>query len=139
MQIEKRSYIEFIANVHKYHQYEIIASNKLEQYFKTKHISYNDDKYYDIQLANGLLIEVKYDNCFNKYDTILIECCREKPSGISTTIANYWVIVNDTNQYYLIDTFLLKGICKNSSIKKLKYSYVYLIPKQTFIDSSILI
>ena len=136
---ENRTYDEFIKNVESHHKYEILSSKKAELYFKTSIKSFNKTKDYDILLQNGFKIEVKFIGTFEEYDTVNIECFRNnKPSGISTTQSDYYIVTNG-DIYYLIKTDELLKISLISEIKKLKYSFCYIIPKKLFIASSLVI
>ena len=135
---ENRTYDEFIKNVESHHKYEILSSKKAELYFKTTLKSFNETKDYDFLLENCLKIEVKYLGTFDEYDTVNIECFRNEPSGILTTKSDYYIITNG-KIYYLIKTDELLKISQNSEIKKLKYSFCYIIPKTLFIASSLVI
>ena len=135
---ENRTYIDFENNVKSHHIYEKIASEKASLFFKTSHKSFNDTKDYDILLENGIKLEVKYLGTFNSYETINIECYRDEPSGISTTESDYYILTNG-EVYYLIKTSKLLEICETSEIKKLKFSFCYMIPKALFIASSLVI
>jgi hypothetical protein len=136
---ENRTYDEFIKNVESHHKYEILAQEKLSSFFKTSLKSYNNTKDYDILLENNLKFEVKFIGTFDEYDTVNIECFRNnKPSGISTTQSDYYIVTNG-DIYYLIKTDELLKISLISEIKKLKYSFCYIIPKTLFIASSLVI
>jgi len=135
---ENRTYDEFIKNVESHHKYEILAQEKLSSFFKTSIKSYNNTKDYDILLENNLKFEVKFIGTFDKYDTVNIECFRNEPSGILTTKSDYYIITNSVI-YYLIKTDELLKICEICEIKKLKYSFCYIIPKKLFIASSLVI
>jgi len=135
---ENRTYDEFIKNVESHHKYEILAQEKLSSFFKTSIKSYNNTKDYDILLENNLKFEVKFIGTFDKYDTVNIECFRNEPSGILTTKSDYYIITNSVI-YYLIKTDKLLKICEICEIKKLKYSFCYIIPKTLFIASSLVI
>ena len=135
---ENRTYDEFIKNVESHHKYEILAQEKLSSFFKTSIKSYNNTKDYDILLENNLKFEVKFIGTFDKYDTVNIECFRNEPSGILTTKSDYYIITNSVI-YYLIKTDELLKICEICEIKKLKYSFCYMIPKELFIASSLVI
>ena len=136
---ENRTYDEFIKNVESHHKYEILSSKKAELYFKTTLKSFNETKDYDILLQNNLKFEVKFIGTFDEYDTVNIECFRNnKPSGISTTKSDYYIVTNGYI-YYLIKTDELLQICKTTEIKKLKYLFCYMIPKTLFIASSLVI
>ena len=133
-----RTYDNFINNVKSHHKYEILSSKKAELYFKTSIKSFNETKDYDILLENNLKFEVKFIGTFDEYDTVNIECFRNEPSGILTTKSDYYIITNGET-YYLIKTDELIKLCQNSEIKKLKYSFCYMIPKSLFIASSLVI
>ena len=135
---ENRTYIDFKNNVKYRHIYEKIASEKAALFFKTSLKLFNDSKDYDILLENGIKLEVKYLGTFSNYETINIECYRNIPSGISTTESDYYIISNG-KIYYLIKTSELLKICEFCEIKKLKYSFCYMIPKALFIASSLII
>jgi len=135
---ENRTYDKFINNVKSHHIYEVISSKKAELYFKTTLKSFNETKDYDILLENDIKIEVKFIGTFHEYDTVNIECFRNEPSGILTTKSDYYIITN-SDIYYLIKTDELLKICEFCEIKKLKYSFCYIIPKKLFIASSLVI
>ena len=136
---ENRTYDEFMKNVESHHKYEILAQEKLSSFFKTSLKSYNNTKDYDILLQNNIKIEVKFIGTFNKYDTVNIECFRNnQPSGISIPQSDYYIITNG-KIYYLIKTDELLKISQISEIKKLKYSFCYMIPKKLFIASYLVI
>ena len=135
---ENRTFDEFIKNVESHHKYEILAQEKLSSFFKTSIKSYNNTKDYDILLENNLKFEVKFIGTFDKYDTVNIECFRNEPSGILTTKSDYYIITN-AKIYYLIKTDELLKLCEICEIKKLKYSFCYIIPKKIFIASSLVI
>ena len=100
LQKEIRTQNQFLSNVDKYKKYEIEAGERLCKYFKTTLKAFNNDKKYDITLENGILYEIKYDSYFDKYNHVYIKYYRtSKPSGISTSISNYYVIT-DGNYYY---------------------------------------
>ena len=140
LQKEIRTHNQFLSNVNKYKKSELEAGERLCKYFKTTLKAFNNDNKYDIILENGLLYESKYDSYFDKYDHVYIECFRtSKPSGILTSISNYYVITDGSN-YYLINIKELLSLCKkHDNIKKLKFSYGYIIPKDEFIVNSVLI
>ena len=136
---ENRTYNKFIKNVKSYHKYELLSSKRAELYFKTSIKSFNETKDYDILLENNLKFEVKFIGTFDEYDTVNIECFRNNtPSGISTTKSDYYIVTNGYI-YYLIKTDELLKISLISEIKKLKYSFCYMIPKTLFIASSLVI
>ena len=135
---ENRTFDDFIKNVKSHHIYEVISSKKAEIYFKTTLKSFNETKDYDILLENNLKFEVKFIGTFDEYDTVNIECFRNEPSGILTTKSDYYIVTNG-KIYYLIETDELLKISLICEIKKLKYSFCYMIPKTLFIASSLVI
>ena len=135
---ENRTFIDLQNNVESYHKYELLSFKRAELYFKTSIKSFNETKDYDILLQNGFKIEVKFIGTFDEYDTVNIECFRNEPSGILTTKSDYYIITN-AKIYYLIKTDELLKICEFCEIKKLKYSFCYIIPKKLFIASSLVI
>ena len=76
-------------------KYEVFAAILLEKKFGFKHISFNDDKYYDIEMIkpNGqkVYFEVKKDNQTKNGNIIFEYRSYDKPSGIAATNADYWV------------------------------------------------
>jgi hypothetical protein len=64
--------------------------------------------------SEGGKIEVKYDRLAHKTGNIYVEVySRNKPSGISTSKANYWIFIIDKKSYgILINIKRLKDICK---------------------------
>lgn len=90
-------------------------------------MKYSGDFNYDLQFGekaedfvnklftNGGKIEVKYDRKAHETGNLFVEVIsRDKPSGISTTKANYWIFVIDKRQYaIIINVEKLKKICKD--------------------------
>jgi len=72
--------------------------------------------------SNGKLIEVKNDRIIHKTGNIFIEYeSRGKPSGLSTTTANYWIYrMNELDIAFIIPTDKLKMICREY-LKEKKY------------------
>lgn len=68
------------------------------------------------------LIEVKLQEDSARYGTFFIELTDEgKPSGLNSTKANLWAII-DKEYYYLIPTTLLKEFAKESKEIKSEYA-----------------
>lgn len=65
--------------------------------------------------TNGGKIEVKYDRKAHETGNLFVEVfSRDKPSGISTTKANYWIFVIDKRQYaIIINIEKLKKLCRS--------------------------
>ena len=64
--------------------------------------------------TNGFKVEVKYDRMAHITGKIYVEVySSNKPSGISTTQAQYWIFVIDKKDYALIvNTENLKELCR---------------------------
>ena len=64
--------------------------------------------------ADGKKIEVKYDRMAHRTGNIYVEVySRGKKSGISTTLANYWIFVIDKKYYaIIINVKKLKELCR---------------------------
>ncbi|MEY4334770.1 MAG: uncultured phage MedDCM-OCT-S30-C28 [Bacteroidota bacterium] len=73
-------------------------------------------------LSNGFKVEVKNDRLIHKTGNIFIEYeSRGKPSGLSTTTANYWIYrMNELDIAFIIPTDKLKKICREY-LKENKY------------------
>ena len=64
--------------------------------------------------SDGKKIEVKYDRMAHLTGNIFVEVySMDKPSGISTTQANYWIFVIDKKDYAIIlNVKKLKELCR---------------------------
>ena len=64
--------------------------------------------------SEGSKVEVKYDRLAHATGRLYVEIySRNKPSGISTTQAEYWIFVIDKKDYALIvNTEKLKELCR---------------------------
>jgi|TARA_Y100001972_G_C7516852_1_gene260904 hypothetical protein len=94
-------------------------------------MKYNSDFRYDLKVGqlgeqklNDILcnkkIEVKKDLQYKDTKNIYVEyLSRNKKSGLSTTEADWYAFILDTNKIFLIDTKELKKICR----KKLNTKY----------------
>jgi hypothetical protein len=131
----------FKDNLNKCDADEKIAGERVKEYFKSDIIHYNNDYKYDVLLANLAKIEIKTDYKSLTSPNFFIEYYGyNKPSGIQTTESNYYLI-NDTQNFYLIETYKLKELLKLQKFKtcstydELKIGF--LVPKQTLIVCSI--
>lgn len=96
-------------------------------------MKYSSSFYYDLSLGeigedwvnelfNGnKLIEVKTDRLAHKTGNIFIEYeCRNKPSGLATTTANYWIYrLNEIDTAIIISVEKLKKLCRYLYVNKM--------------------
>lgn len=134
-------YQQFIENLKKFQPYEVEAAQRIEKLNKVKVINFNDDNKYDFITSDNLKYEVKTEPASLKTNNFFIEFLGyNKPSGITTTEANFYIIC-DTINYYLISVSSLKILVENARIitTKDKLTYGYLIKTKLIKDNSILI
>ena len=134
-------YHQFIENLKKFQPYEVEAAQRIEKLNNVKVINFNNDNKYDFVTSDNLKYEVKTEPASLKTNNFFIEFLGyNKPSGISTTEADYYII-SDTINYYLISVSSLKILLENARIitTKDKLTYGYLIKTQLIKDNSILI
>lgn len=134
-------YQQFIENLKKFQPYEAEAAQKIEKLNKVKVINFNDDNKYDFITSDNLKYEVKTEPASIKTNNFFIEFLGyNKPSGITTTEADFYIIC-DTINYYLISVSCLKILVENARIitTKDKLTYGYLIKTKLIKDNSILI
>jgi hypothetical protein len=106
------SYNYFLLKLAESKQYEIKASELISAHFNVDILNFNDDNKYDFKASDGLLYEVKADKMSLKTGNFFIEYeGYGRPSGISVSIANYYILSN-TEQYYLISSVILKELCE---------------------------
>jgi len=75
---------------------------------------YNDDNKYDILLENGKTIEVKHDYQSKTGNMAIEWFCRNKPSGISTSKADYYIYIYPLeNEIWKIKTKDLKKMIQD--------------------------
>lgn len=124
------------------------VENMICNFIKTKFPqAYVVDGYhpaYDIFIPEtGAKIEIKQDLKANDTGRFLIECEFDgKLSGISTSEADYWVLVDNYNQIW-IKTEALRYIIKALNLKKfifvgdgdIKSKAAYFIPMETLVHS----
>ena len=131
----------FYNNLKKFHPYEREAAARIERLNKVKVINYCNDNKYDFLTNDNIKYEVKTEPASLKTNNFFIEFKGYgKPSGISTTEANYYII-SDTINYYLISVYKLKLLVENSRIisTKDKFTFGYLIKKQIIKDNSFIL
>ena len=139
--IKNNSYLFFLKQLKKYQKYEVLAADKVCIFNDVNIINYNEDKKYDFLTSDNLKYEVKADEYSLKSGNFFIEFYGyNKPSGITTTEANYYIIT-DTINYYMIDVDKLKILCTGDNIKKTKDSstFGHIISIEIIISNSIII
>ena len=140
---DKNYYKYFLENKAKYDVYEVIALERVIKYYNDEYSLFHmcNNYKYDFKLSNLKTYEVKADvrsittrNFYVEY----YDTYNDKPSGISTSISNYYVIT-DTNNYYMISTRKLRKLCKkyNSILNGNKSALGYLVPVDIVITNSI--
>ena len=72
------------------------------------------EEWLNILFKDGKLIEVKSDRLIHKTGNLFIEYrSRDKPSGLATTTANYWIYRMDMlDTAIILPTNLLKKVCR---------------------------
>lgn len=72
------------------------------------------ENWLNILFKDGKLIEVKSDRFIHKTGNLFIEYkSRDKPSGLATTTANYWIYRMDMiDTAIILPTELLKKVCR---------------------------
>lgn len=136
-------YSNFKKQLIKYQPYEKIAAEKIALLNNVSLLSFCDNYKYDFETSDNLKYEVKTDEASNKTNNIFIEFYGyNKPSGITTTEANFYII-NDTFNYYLISVDNLRELIINNKCRKIEtkqtQTYGYLLSKNILINNSILI
>ena len=134
-------YNKFLQLLKANETYEIIAQDKICLLKNVKIIDVCNNSNYDFKTSANIAYEVKCDHASNKTNNFFIEFSGyNKPSGISISKANYYILSNTTT-YYLIDIDILKNICKNKRVVNLKdgSSSGFVIPCDEIIIHSIFI
>ena len=99
-------------------KYEQEAAKRINKLFNVEILNFNNDNKYDFIDSNNIKYEVKYDGYSIKSGNFFIEYKGYgKPSGISTTEAQYYIIT-DGNNYYMICTKKLKGLCAQYGVTR---------------------
>ena len=132
---------KFYNNLKKFQPYEEEAAKRIEKINNVKVLNYCNDNKYDFLTSDNIKYEVKTEPSSLKTNNFFIEFeGYGKPSGISTTEADYYII-NDTLTYYLISASKLKLLVKNKKIISTydKLTFGYLIKTQIIKDNSIII
>ena len=133
-------YNQFFNDLNNNMIYEYIAADKICVKNHVIILDVCDNYKYDFKTDDNTAFEVKADKMSNITSNYFIEFLgrNEKPSGISTTEADYYIITNTIN-YYLIKTSKLRKLCKNKPIRVLKdkSSSGFILPCKVSIKNSI--
>jgi hypothetical protein len=143
------SYKLFLKKLEDNKKYEVEASQRIKNKYNVDIVSFNNNYKYDFITSHNIKYEVKADKASIKTGNFFLEFeCYNKPSGILTTEASYYIITDTTN-YYLISVDKLKELINNLKNKKLiiiKFvtdeigtTYGFIINKKLIIDDAILI
>ena len=131
----------FYKNLKKFQPYEEEAAKRIQILNNVKKINYCNNNKYDFLTSDNLKYEVKTEPTSLKTNNFFIEFeGYKKPSGISTTEADYYII-NDTITYYLISVSKLKLLIKDKKIISTydKLTFGHFIKTQIIKDNSIII
>ena len=131
--------------VKPFEKYEMEASERIKKLYNVdiyELFNKNNGNKYDFKDSNDIKYEVKYDGYSVKSGNFFIEYKGyDKPSGISTTQAKFYIIT-DGDKYFMIDTQLLIKLCNeygNIKQTKDKLTYGYCINRNIIIFNSQLI
>jgi hypothetical protein len=140
----KEYYKNFRTRLRKFQPYEIIASEKIILLYGEDTIEFNNDYAYDFKHKN-ILYEVKADQSSVKTGNFYIaffDVINNRPSQLSITKSNYYIITDKTN-YYLVSTINLKALVENKEyrvVKNFEKSAIgYIVPRNDIIALSIIL
>jgi hypothetical protein len=119
-------------------KYEKEALQKICKLYKVKLMNMCNNSDYDFKTDDKIMYEVKADHLVEKTNNFFIEFFGyKKPSGISISLSNFYIITN-TKNYYLISTEKLKKLCENCAQRKTPSgTYGYILKKNILILNSI--
>ena len=145
MVLENHKKLKFYKSLEIGKEKEEFVKNIFKDYYDF--ITDNDNYEYDLRFdKNGrsLFVEVKYDYLMSKTGNMAIECSsRDKKSGIYTTKSDYWVQVYSNDKIYIIDTNILRLLCKDKKPIQTKcedsWNKVFLIDKWDYTNQAITI
>jgi hypothetical protein len=118
------SYDKFLFDYANNTKYEIEAGRRIEKHFNNNVVKYTDKNdykkcKYDFITNDNIKFEVKKHHQTNKYKNMCIEYeAYKKPSGIMTTQANFYINIDQNENYYLIDVSTLLSLSKKYGIPK---------------------
>ena len=115
------SYNQFLKDLNNNLIYEHTAADKICVRNHVTLLETCTNYKYDFKTDDHITFEVKTDKASLITNNYFIEFLgrNKKPSGISITEADYYIITN-TIDYYLIKTSKLKKLCANQQVKTLK-------------------
>ena len=132
------SYEFFLKNLDKFKPFEQIAQDRICSLFNTEILNVCCNKFYDFETTQNIKYEVKTDvKCLITGNYYIEFFGYNKPSGIATTEASFYIL-SDTQKYYLIDIEILKALSKNKPIRATKdgKTHGYIINKNLIIKHS---
>jgi hypothetical protein len=140
------SFKQFKIKLKQYEPYEDIVALKLieKHNLEPSYVKCITNSF-DIKLSNNLTYELKCDDVMaSKTNNFFIEHFGYgKPSGISTTQANFYVLSFDVINYYQISVIALKKLLATNNYKIIstrdKLTYGQLVPINDIISISELI
>jgi hypothetical protein len=109
----------FALDLEEGHSWEVVILNDVQKKYPKAYL--NDDYKYDIYVPEtGDSIEVKYDRLVNKTGNYFIETAfNDFPSGISTSQATFWVLIDKYNKIWIkADT--LKYMVRDLPVREYK-------------------
>lgn len=102
----------FREKLKQFQPYEVIASELIMKYKNTEIVGFCDDNRYDFITGDGFKFEVKTEPSSMRTGNYFIEYfAYGKPSGITTTQADYYIFCN-TVHYHMITVKELKELVK---------------------------
>ena len=115
------SYNQFLKDLNNNMMYEHIAADKICVKNHVTVLETCNDYKYDFKTDDNTTFEVKTDKASLITNNYFIQFLgrNEKPSGISISEADYYIITN-TIDYYMNKTSKLKKLCANQPVKTLK-------------------
>ena len=132
-------YNQFLSDLRNNMIYENICADKISARNHVTILNTCNNYKYDFKTDDHITYEIKADKASLKTNNFYIEFLgrNEKPSGISNTESDYYIIT-DTIKYYMIKTTLLKTLCKNIPIRTLKDKSAsgFIIPCSLLIQNS---
>jgi hypothetical protein len=137
---EMRTNNEFQNNVYIHNKYEYIARDKICKLKNVKPLDkLNKDNLYDFETDDGMKYEVKSMTCILTKNIVMVEFSRgDKLTGISVSLAPFYIICDKKDGYYLIKTKKLIKLCHHfNHIEKQLYNWCYIIPFEDFVNNSI--